>query len=244
MRLILFLSFFCFFLSCGEIDSPQKEKKDLSTRDTGYVMSDSLVSLVETPIHKKVTLTLPPIDYDTTQWIELIRLDSTIIIDLKYATLDNFVGEKMYECGRCFLRPEVAVTLYKIHQVFREKGLGLKMLDCYRPHPIQWKLWKKFPNPRYVTNPEKGSMHNRGKAVDLTLVDATGKELDMGTEFDYFGIEAHSNYDKLPEEVIRNRKLLKEAMLAHNFKGIRTEWWHFSYQGKAYSLSDMLWKCY
>lgn len=189
-------------------------------------------------------INLPPIDYDTTEWAELIRLDSTILLDLRYATDSNFVGEKMYDCGRCFLRPQVAHTLVKVHQQLKKKGLGLKMYDCYRPRPIQWKLWEKVPDRRYVSDPRKGSMHNRGAAVDLTIVDSTGQELPMGTPYDYFGVEAYPGYQDLAADVLANRKLLHEQMKAVGFKPIRTEWWHFSLPGQGAELSDMLWKCY
>lgn len=187
---------------------------------------------------------LPPPDYDTAQWTEVVRLDSSIRMDMKYATTENFVEKKMYDCGRCFLRPEVARAVVRVHRKLQQEQLGLKMLDCYRPRPIQWKLWEKVPDPRYVADPRKGSMHNRGAAVDLTLVDSLGYELDMGTPYDFFGPEAHPSYTNLPDSVLNNRKILREAMLAEGFKPITTEWWHFSLGGKNYALSDMLWKCY
>jgi D-alanyl-D-alanine dipeptidase len=187
---------------------------------------------------------LMPIDYDTNQWTELIRLDPTFQLDLKYATEDNFVQEQMYECGRCFLRPEAAQAVVRAHRQLRALNYGLLMLDCYRPHPIQWKLWEKVPDPRYVTNPQKGSMHNRGGAVDLTLTDMEGRPLDMGAPFDYFGQEAYHTFSGLPDSILERRALLKNTMEANGFRSIRTEWWHYSFQEKFYPLSDMLWKCY
>lgn len=183
-------------------------------------------------------------DYDTAEWADLALLDSTILIDLKYATEDNFVEEKMYECGRCFLRPEVARRVVAVHRGLQQQGLRLKMLDCYRPRPVQWKLWEKVPDRRYVSDPRKGSMHNRGAAVDLTITDGTGRELNMGTPYDYFGPEAHPSYQGLPDSVLANRKLLREAMARQGFSPIRTEWWHYSFSRKTYELSDVLWKCY
>ncbi|MBK6947212.1 MAG: M15 family metallopeptidase [Haliscomenobacter sp.] len=181
---------------------------------------------------------------DTIQWTELVSLDSTIRLDLRYATSNNFVGEQLYTCPRCFLRPTVAKALLKVHRELGKKGLGLKMYDCYRPHSIQWALWKKVPDPRYVADPRKGSMHNRGSAVDLTVVElATGKELDMGTPFDYFGVEAYIDYQKLPENVLNNRKTLRDLMVANGFRTTRTEWWHFSYALASYSISNMIWRC-
>ncbi|WP_246141664.1 M15 family metallopeptidase [Phaeodactylibacter luteus] len=187
----------------------------------------------------------PIADYDTAEWAEVSRLAPEIVLDLKYATADNFVKEQMYDCGRCFLRPEVAAAVARVQRKMVQKGLGLKMLDCYRPRPIQQKLWDKVPDPRYVADPAEGSMHNRGAAVDLTIVDlSTGRELDMGTPYDFFGPEAHPSYQDLPEKVLANRKLLRDAMLEEGFQPITTEWWHFSLTGKNYALSDMLWKCY
>lgn len=182
-------------------------------------------------------------DYDTSIWTDIALMDSSIVMDLKYATTDNFVKEKMYDCGRCFLRKETGQKILEIHKELQEQGYGLKMFDCYRPRPIQWKLWEKVPDPRYVADPKKGSMHNRGAAVDLTIVDSKGNELDMGTPYDFFGPRAHTTYTDLPDSILDNRRMLSETMIKYGFQGIRTEWWHFSLNGQNYPLSDMLWKC-
>lgn len=211
-------------------------------QEAAEVATDTLSSMPQPAAQKP--LPPPPPDYDTAAWTEVARLDSSIVIDMKYATTENFVEEKMYDCSRCFLRPEVAKAVVRIHQRLQKQGLGLKLLDCFRPRPIQWKLWEKVPDPRYVADPQEGSMHNRGAAVDLTLVSAEGEELDMGTPFDFFGPEAHPAYTNLPDSVLTNRAILREAMLSEGFQPITTEWWHFSLSGKNYALSDMLWKCY
>ncbi len=182
-------------------------------------------------------------DYDTSQWTDLKLVEPTVVLDLKYATTDNFVKEKMYECGRCLLRPIVAKAVRTAHQKLQKQGLGLKMLDCYRPRPIQQKLWDKVPNASYVTPPAKGSMHNRGCAVDLTIVRANGEELDMGTAFDFFGPRAHHTFTELPDSILANRRLLSETMQEVGLRPIRTEWWHYSYPNSPYELSDMLWEC-
>jgi zinc D-Ala-D-Ala dipeptidase len=184
------------------------------------------------------------VDYNTKQWLELTDLDNTIALELRYATTDNFVKAKMYDCGRCFLRPEAARAVAKAHKILKDKGFGgLKMFDCYRPKPYQQRLWDKVPDDRYVTPPWKGSMHGRGLAVDLTIVDKNGKELDMGTEFDNFTERAHSDNKNLPKNILDNRQLLRGVLEQVGFKGIRTEWWHFSYGLKSYDLSDWVWKC-
>lgn len=174
---------------------------------------------------------------------DVVGLDPSIRLDIRYATANNFTKAKIYDCPACLLRPEAAEAIVKAHQTLKKRGLGLKMFDCYRPRPYQQRLWDKVPNADYVTPPAKGSMHSRGAAVDLTIVDAAGKELEMGTPYDFFGEEAHTDHTKHPEKVLANRKLLRETLEAVGFKGIRTEWWHFSYQGKDYPLSDYVWPC-
>ncbi len=174
---------------------------------------------------------------------EVTALDPTIRLDIRYATANNFTKSKIYDCPRCLLRPEAAKALVKAHKALQKNGYALKMFDCYRPRPYQQRLWDKVPNPDYVTPPAKGSMHSRGAAVDLTIVDKEGKELDMGTPYDFFGKAAHTDHTNLPAAVLANRKMLRQALEAVGFKGIRTEWWHFSYQGKDFPLSDYVWPC-
>ncbi|MCF8245450.1 MAG: M15 family metallopeptidase [Saprospiraceae bacterium] len=173
----------------------------------------------------------------------MTRLDPSILLDLRYATESNFVKEKMYDCGRCFFRVAVAKALVEANQTLKKKGMGLKMYDCYRPRPIQWKLWNKVPDPRYVADPRKGSMHNRGMAADLTIVDSEGKELDMGTDFDFFGEEAYHAYTGHPQQVLDNRKLLKKTMADVGMKFTTTEWWHYSYRKKNFPIADWVWDC-
>ncbi len=192
----------------------------------------------ETAISKPIIF-----DYDTTIWTDIKLIDSTIVLDLKYATADNFVQEKMYNCGRCFLRPKVAQLIVAAHQQLQLKGLGLKLFDCYRPKPIQERLWKKVPNANYVTPPWKGSMHNRGAAIDLTIVAKNGQALDMGTPYDFFGPAAHHTFTDHSSIIAANRKLLKDLMATFELRPIRTEWWHYSYQKEKYEISEMQWNC-
>lgn len=235
------------FLSCLLLincNHPQPRQDSPDTVDSlqadtaGLATDNSPTEIEPKPVQQS------RLDYDTTQWTDIALLDSSILIDMKYATTDNFVQEKMYDCGRCFLRPEVAKAVVAAHQELQKQGLGLKMLDCYRPRPIQWKLWEKVPDPRYVSDPRKGSMHNRGAAVDLTIADARGQELEMGTPYDFFGPEAHPSYTNLPDSVLAHRQLLREVLMRRGFQPTSTEWWHFSYHKQNYALSDVLWKCY
>ncbi len=189
----------------------------------------------ELVINKKINL--------KKDWLELKSLDRTFVYDIRYATDNNFVHKKMYPCAKCFVRPEVAKILVKIQAELRKKHLRLKLFDCYRPGKVQKELWKIKPDPHYVANPKKGSMHNRGLAVDLTIVDENGKELDMGTPFDYFGKKAYQTYRNLPDTILKNRELLKNLMTKYGMESIRTEWWHYSYRKKNYPVEQWIWDC-
>ncbi len=127
-----------------------------------------------------------------------------------------------------------------VQQELKSQGLGLKLFDGYRPLSAQRKLWEIVPDSRYIADPAKGSKHNRGAAVDLTLVDKNGKELAMPTPYDDFTEKAHWNYQNLPQEAIRNRTLLRQIMEKHGFKGISTEWWHFDDRNwEQYEILDL-----
>jgi D-alanyl-D-alanine dipeptidase len=179
-------------------------------------------------------------------FVDLGMLDKSFILDMKYATDDNFIGETVYDCGRCLMRYEAASALLKAQAKFKEKGLRIKFYDCYRPLYIQKKMWAKYPNPSYVANPYKGigSIHNRGGAVDMTVVDANGDELDMGTPFDFFGKKAHQDCTDLPKNVLENRKVLRNTMESVGFRRIRTEWWHYSFANKTkFTVANTPIKC-
>lgn len=180
---------------------------------------------------------------DTT-FVNLETFSKEFVLDMKYATNDNFLKAKVYECSECYLRLKTVNALLKANQKAIKKGYRIKLFDCYRPADIQKKMWKIFPNAKYVANPAKGSIHNRGGALDLTLVDKNGKELDMGTPFDFFGKEAAHAYKDLTEIQLNNRKLLKRIMQNSNFTAIKSEWWHYNLKGsKQDSVSNFKWKC-
>ncbi|HPF10123.1 MAG TPA: M15 family metallopeptidase [Flavobacteriaceae bacterium] len=162
--------------------------------------------------------------------VDLASLPSNFTYEIRYATSDNFMGTVLYPCAKCLLRAEVAEALLEANQYFCEKGYQIKIYDCYRPLDIQKAMWSKVPNAAYVANPyDKGSVHNRGAAVDITLVTLEGCEVAMGTDYDYFGKEAHIDNLQLPETILSNRNLLLEGMKQFGFQPIRTEWWHFSF---------------
>lgn len=177
-------------------------------------------------------------------FVRLKDLSSDFVYELKYATPDNFLKQAVYDCGECYLRKSTAEALVKANEAFKQLGYRIKLFDCYRPLSVQKKMWKILPGTHYVANPAKGSKHNRGAAVDLTLVDAQGKELNMGTPFDFFGKEAHHTYTEHPKEVLENRKQLKETLDKFNFKSIYSEWWHYEYRPEMQSkVENFEWQC-
>ena len=177
-------------------------------------------------------------------FVRLKDLSADFVYELKYATPDNFLKQAVYDCGECYLRKSTAEALVKANEAFKQLGYRIKLFDCYRPLSVQKKMWKILPGTHYVANPTKGSKHNRGAAVDLTLVDAQGKELNMGTPFDFFGKEAHHTYTEHSKEVLENRKLLKETLNKYNFKSIYSEWWHYEYRPEMQSkVENFEWQC-
>lgn len=181
----------------------------------------------------------PASDGDLVEVTQLGGAASSIRLDLRYATADNFTHKVVYPSARCLLRRAVATRLLEAAERLRPRGLHLKLYDCYRPLSVQRLFWSLVPDERYVADPAKGSRHNRGAAVDLTLVRASGEELDMGTAFDDFSPRAHRGADGLGEAQRRNRAILDEAMAASGFKGMPTEWWHFDGpQWQRYPVAD------
>ena len=177
-------------------------------------------------------------------FVRLKDLSADFVYELKYATPDNFLKQAVYDCAECYLRKSTAEALVKANEAFKQLGYRIKLFDCYRPLSVRKKMWKILPGTHYVANPAKGSKHNRGLAVDLTLVDAEGKELNMGTPFDFFGKEAHHTYTQHSKEVLENRKLLKETLDKYNFKSIYSEWWHYEYRPEMQSkVENFEWQC-
>ena len=177
-------------------------------------------------------------------FVNLKEYSKDFIYDMKYATEDNFLKAKVYDCAECFLRLKTVKALIAANKDFMNKGYRIKLYDCYRPLSIQKKMWEIVSNPEYVADPKKGSIHNRGGAVDISIVDAGGKEVDMGTPFDFFGIQASHNYTKLSKKVISNRKFLKKIMTENGFNFFDSEWWHYNLKtGLKDKVSSQKWNC-
>jgi len=185
-----------------------------------------------------------PQEVNDTTFVNLKDYSNDFIFDMKYATTDNFLKEKVYDCAECYLRLKTVKSLIKANSEFISKGFKIKIYDCYRPLDIQKKMWSIVPNPEYVADPKKGSIHNRGGAVDITLVDKNGAEVNMGTAFDHFGIESSHFYSNFSDEILQNRNLLKEIMLRNDFSSFDSEWWHYNLNNSnTDKLSNFKWEC-
>lgn len=174
---------------------------------------------------------------------DLVNVQNTIpgiVLDIRYATTNNFTHQQVYPVAKCYLRRTTMEKLAAVQRDLKKQNLGLKIYDGYRPLSVQKKFWAIMPDDRYVANPAKGSRHNRGAAVDLTIVDAKGNELLMPTPYDDFTEKAHRDYQNLPPEAIRNRALLETVMQKHGFDGLSTEWWHFDDKDwKNFPITDL-----
>jgi len=198
------------------------------------------VQIEGTYVFDKLFYSIPP-----EAFVDIQSLDSTITEDIRYATENNFTKQKLYECPKCYLRYAAALALAEANKLLLKKNYIIKVFDCYRPLEIQKKLWDIMPNVNYVANPDKGSAHNRGASVDLTIVDkATGKELDMGTAYDFFGIEAYPGNKDFPEAILKNRSILFQTMEKSGFIPVKTEWWHYTLRSVSkLPLENFKWKC-
>ncbi|MEQ5842901.1 D-alanyl-D-alanine dipeptidase [Paraburkholderia acidicola] len=171
--------------------------------------------------------------------IEITPATHGVDIDLVYATPRNLTGKAIYKEVRCLLLEPAEVALRKAVEIARHARLALRIFDAYRPREAQQVLWDFLPDPTYIAEPGRGSNHSRGTAIDLTLLDASGSELDMGTGFDAMTIESEHFHPGLPEHVQRNRLLLLGIMHAAGFMHIKSEWWHYELPGsRTLSLID------
>jgi len=180
---------------------------------------------------------------DTT-FVNLKDYSTDFVYNMKYATTDNFLKAQVYDCAECFLRLKTVKSLVKANEKFMQKGYRIQIFDCYRPLDIQKRMWQIVSNPEYVADPSKGSIHNRGGAVDITLVGSNGKALDMGTPFDFFGPEASHHFENLSDEVKQYRLLLKRIMQENGFVSFDSEWWHYNLiNASKEKVSNTKWKC-
>ncbi len=192
-----------------------------------------------------------PVVPDVATYERLIQLDADnrlvdlaslgIPLDIRYATADNFMKKPLYPVAKAYLRAPVARALAAVHRELATRGLGIKVYDAYRPYRVTEAMWEPIKNPDYVADPAKGSRHNRGAAVDLTLINLrSGAELPMPTGYDDFSERAAHAFTDLPAEPLANRAILRDIMVKHGFEPLPSEWWHYDFKGwDSFSLMDV-----
>ncbi len=167
-------------------------------------------------------------------------IDASVVVDLKYATADNFTETRVYPTdAKALLRLETALKLKRANERFEKDGYRIKVWDAYRPKSVQEIFWALVPNPRYVADPAKGSVHNRGASVDITLVDSDGNEVLMPTGYDDFSEKASRNYAGSDSTARENMKYMEKIMTESGFTGLPSEWWHFDDKSGSYPLLDV-----
>ncbi len=172
--------------------------------------------------------------------VEVRTLIPDAVIDLRYATSDNFMKKQVYPAdARCLLLPRSAKQLKAAADLLRAQGYRLRLYDCYRPRHVQYALWEVMPVPGYVADPKKGSNHNRGGAVDLGLVTLDGEEVEFPSGYDFFGKAAHHTFKGGSDAARAHRELLRSTMESVGFKKNNMEWWHYDLPDAArYPLRD------
>src|ERR1700722_14791697 len=169
--------------------------------------------------------------------VAVTEAEFDVEIRLAYATADNLTGRPVYRRALCYLHRDAAAALGRAVSFARKLDLRLRIFDAFRPTEAQWRLWESRPDPTFLADPRRGSPHSRGVAVDLTLLDESGRELDMGTPFDAFTPLSHHGRTDVSAEAQRNRLLLMGLMTAAGWDFYRNEWWHYQlFEARQYPL--------
>lgn len=197
--------------------------------DSGVLGRDATADISGNAI--RIGARVLPFDGRDDDFVNLRCFPELFMFDIRYATTNNFTNTQLYSEPICYLRYVAARDLIAAARDFQKRGYVIKMFDGYRPYPVQAQMWKVCPNPNFLSPPTKGSIHNRGGAVDLTIAYPNGENLDMGTDYDFCGPAAYTTNTNLPDSVLEHRRVLQEVLGSHHFNMIRTEWWHFSHSG-------------
>lgn len=196
----------------------------------------------ELPVVEDINIYFKLVEKDSNKiLVDLEEFIPGIVLDIKYAGTDNFAGIQFYDFRKAYLRLPAAIALKAIQKELNEVGVGIKIYDAYRPYSVTEKIWDLVQDDNYAASPQTGSRHNRGCAVDLTLIDLETKlELEMPTIYDDFNETAHHDFMGLSEEKIANREFLKEIMEKHGFDKLQSEWWHYDFSGwRNYELMNI-----
>lgn len=237
-RVITF--FFCIslILNCNNKDSEKNEILYL-TKVINIDSTSPKIKLITPQLYD--TLNAPFNDEDLVDF-KLFSKDA--ILDIRYASENNFLDTILYPCAKCLLRYEVIKDLLRAESEFKKMGYRIKLYDCYRPHSVQVIMWEKMPIVGLVADPRTGSRHNRGSAVDITICDQDGNEIDMGTDHDDLSLKGRTFYRGFNDTIFNNRMLLRKVLQRNHFIGINSEWWHFSHDcGTKYKVSNIPLNC-
>lgn len=248
MKNTLYICMLLVLFSCKE-NKPATTEKEIAKTDSSLLVVDSIFEVVEKHIEliandnaleEMTALETQLIDQGL---VDITDIDSTIMVDIKYSTTDNFMQLDMYgDFDKAYLQKDVAQKLANAQRFLKMTNpeLSLLVFDAVRPRHVQQQMWDSLKMPinekvKFVSNPKYGSLHNFGAAVDVTLAKRNGEALDMGTPYDYIGALAYPTLEtqnlkagKLTQEQINNRKLLRKVMYKADFFNIQTEWWHFN----------------
>jgi D-alanyl-D-alanine dipeptidase len=220
----------------GDALTHARTRPKLATLICLFALLSSQARAQDSPPKEESTFRAPEL-------VELKRLDKSIKLDVRYATANNFAGRAVYKEARAFMQRPAAEALLRVSCALRAKGYGLAVFDAYRPWFVTKLFWDITPEEKkqFVANPSKGSRHNRGCAVDLTLYDLkTGREVSMTGEYDEMSERSHINYAGGTQEQRRLRDLLRAAMEAEGFAVYEPEWWHYDYKDwKQYPILNL-----
>ena len=237
---ILILALFMLFIISGCFNKERPISNNLS--DSTSVKSKPSNVKQKPSTEKKVIIKPKDVQIKEINGFVLVSsLDKNIVIDLKYATTDNFTKKIIYPNNVCVLRKNTAQKLVKANSQLKKLGYEIKVWDAYRPIYVQQIFWNIVKDSRFVANPSNGgSIHNKGCAVDVTLVDINGNELNMPSKFDDFSYKAYRTNSKQTSEAKKNVDLLTKCMVDNGFTTIDTEWWHFDdVDSKNYKIADI-----
>lgn len=256
---IVFVVVVCSFEACDYFAHAKNEAKEIAVIPEVVEPITLVIDTVEKAVFIPTPLFISEIEKSMLEagLIDIKTIDTSIVVDLKYSTNNNFLGLDMYgDFNKCYLQPDVAEKLKCSQEILKSRFpfYNLIIFDAVRARSIQRKMWDTIDVPyyersKYVSNPNNGSLHNFGAAVDVSIIDAHGIELDMGTPYDYFGELAYPREEermieegKLTHIQLLNRKLLREVMESGGFMGITTEWWHFNscYRKEAYEKYSII----
>ena len=228
-KLAILLLMMC-MAGCAAVAQPQASSLPetlpaVSTESTAATTEPQETAQAETETQQMI-LQPEPGDGD---FVKVAAYIPDLVVDLRYATEENFTNQQIYEFTDAWLRYGTVKKLMAVQEELKQLGYGLKIWDGFRPASAQFKLWAVCPDPTYVANPNKGfSSHSRGNTVDITLVNADGTELEMPTGFDDFSRLADRDYSDCSQAAVENALLLEQLMINYGFKPYSGEWWHFS----------------